>query len=410
MASIQKRGENSWLLVVEAGYDAKGKRARRTKTVRVEDKALLKTTKKLSDYLDGELYKFRIEVEAGEYIAPEKMLFTAFVEEWRTKYLVKEFSQTTINTHDSLLKNHILPAIGHMRIDKINTMQIINLLSHLGEEGSRKDGKGETLSDRTISHVYRVLKRVFDKAEEWNVVKDNPIKKVKKPKFEEKEMDYYEGEEARFVILALEKEDTMWKLFFLGAMLGGLRRGELIALQWSDIDFENFCISIDKNIPLTEGGVPLVKKPKTKKSIRIIDMPEWYMEELKKYRYIWKQTKLGLGSHWEGGEKEYIFHGGKGKPLYHTTPTTKWRRFVKKNNLKYIRLHDLRHTMVTLLIEAGTNMKAIQKRAGHSSVKVTSDVYGHITKKVSRGTADQFDKFNPNQFVNNSSTIDKSGS
>ncbi|WP_312474146.1 site-specific integrase [Neobacillus sp.] len=410
MASMQKRGENSWLLVVESGYNAKGDRARRTKTVRVEDKALLKTKKKLQDYLDGELYKFRIEVEAGEYISPEKMLFSAFVEEWRKKYLIKEFSQTTINQYNSLLKNHILPAFGHIRIDKFNTMQIINLFSQLREKGSRKDGRGETLSDRTISHVYRVLKKLFDKAEEWNVIKDNPIKKVSKPKFEEKEMEYYEGEEARFVILALEKEEIMWKLFFLGAMLGGLRRGELIALQWSDIDFETLCISIDKNIPLTENGEPIIKKPKTKKSIRIVDMPEWYMEDLKRYKLAWKQTKLCLGNHWEGGDKEYIFHGGKGKPLFHTTPTTKWRRFIDKNNLKYIRLHDLRHTMVTLLIEAGTNMKAIQKRAGHSSVKVTSDIYGHITKKVSRATADQFNKFDPNRFVNNSSTIDKNGS
>jgi integrase len=396
--------------VVEAGYKANGTRNRRTKTVRVEDKALLKTTKKLNDYLEGELYKFKIEVESGEYISPERMLFSAFVKDLRTKYLVKELSQTTLKTHDSLLKNHILPKFGHLRIDKINTMQIISLLSQLGEEGSRKDGRGEILSNRTISHIYGVLKRVFDKAEEWKVVIDNPMKKVKKPKFEQKEMGYYEEEEAQFVILALEKENLMWKLFFLGSMIGGLRRGELIALEWSDIDFENSCISIDKNIPLTEGGIPLVKKPKTKNSIRVIDMPEWYMEDLKKYRLIWKQTKLGLGAHWEGGAKEYVFHGVKGKALYHSTPTTKWRRFVQKNNLKYIRLHDLRHTMVTLLIEAGENMKAIQKRAGHSSAKVTSDVYGHITKKVSRGTADRFNKFDPNYFVNNPSTIDKNGS
>jgi integrase len=89
MASYQRRSENSFLLVVETGYDARGKRIRRTKTVRIEDKALLKTTKKLREYLEAELHKFKIEVEAGEYIAPEKMTLINFVEEWENKYAIK---------------------------------------------------------------------------------------------------------------------------------------------------------------------------------------------------------------------------------------------------------------------------------------------------------------------------------
>ncbi|MFB5166149.1 hypothetical protein V2P11_10135 [Parageobacillus toebii] len=92
MASIQRRGKSSFLLVVEAGYDAKGKRLRRTKTIRIEDEALLKTTKKLRDYLNEQLLKFKMEVEAGEYIAPEKMKLADFIKEWETKYAVKELS------------------------------------------------------------------------------------------------------------------------------------------------------------------------------------------------------------------------------------------------------------------------------------------------------------------------------
>ncbi|MGJ7912037.1 tyrosine-type recombinase/integrase [Neobacillus sp. LXY-1] len=133
-------------------------------------------------------------------------------------------------------------------------------------------------------------------------------------------------------------------------------------------------------------------------------MPDWYMEELKLYQFEWKKEKLKVGELWEGEKNEYLFHAGYGKPLFHNSPTQKWIQFIKKHNLKRIRLHDLSHTMVTLLIEAGTNIKAISKRARHKNTGITSDIYGHITKKVSRETADKFDRFDPRKKIVNSSS------
>jgi integrase len=401
MASFQKRGTDSFLLVVEAGYNAKGKRIRRTKTIRIKDKALLKTTKKLRDYLNDELVKFKMEVEAGEYISLDKIQLSSFIEEWKTKFAEKNLAVTTFTSYDSHIRNHIIPHFGHLRMDQIKTIQIINFLDQLTLPEARKDGRDKPLSNRSIADIYLALKSIFKKATEWKVIKENPMEGVPKPKYEKKEMLYYEEEEAQQVIAALYKEHIMWRVYFLGAMIGGMRRGELLALEWTDILFEDGGISVTKNIPIKKNGQHMVKSTKNNKS-RIIDMPDWYMDELKKYHHLWKQEKLKTGELWEGGDKQYLFHRGFGIPLYPSTPTTKWRRFVKKHDLKYIRLHDLRHTMVTLLIEAGANMKAIQKRAGHSSLKVTSDTYGHVTKKVSKVTAEQFNKFAPN--VNNSST------
>ncbi|MEV2910581.1 site-specific integrase [Paenibacillus larvae] len=115
-----------------------------------------------------------------------------------------------------------------------------------------------------------------------------------------------------------------------------------------------------------------------------------------------------MGDKWRGGDKQYVFHAGYGKPLHYTTPTTWWRNFVKRNQLKYIRFHDLRHSSATLLIEAGASMKAIQERLGHSKHQTTADIYAHITKKVSRETAEKFDKFAPKNHVPNSSPIQNS--
>ena len=406
MASIQKRGENSWLLVVEAGYNEKGKRIKKTRTIRVEDKALLKTTKRLREHLEGELHKFKIEVEAGEYIAPEKMKFVLFSEEWKAKYAVKEYSITTFSKYEGHLKNHILPVFGHKSLNQIKTIHIIDFIDALSKPEARKDGKNTSLSTATIHDVYKVIKNIFNKAVEWKLIGKNPMEGVKKPSIEESEMNYYDENEASELIAALSKETRMWRLYFLGAMNGGLRRGELLALEFTDIDYDDSTISITKNIPKSKNGQPIIKVPKTKKSTRVVVMPEWYMNELKQYEIEWKQNKLALGNLWEEPGRKFLFHSGFGKAIYFTTPTGKWRKIVKKHNLKPIRLHDLRHTMVTLLIEAGENLKVIQERAGHASLKITSDTYGHLTKKVNKAAASKFDKFDPQnknrqQSVNN---------
>ncbi|MCG6199584.1 Arm DNA-binding domain-containing protein, partial [Anoxybacillus sp. LAT_38] len=157
MASIQKRGENSWLLVVDAGYDANGKRIKRTKTVRCKTKR----------EAEKELAKFVVEVEAGEYIAPEKITFAAFVEEWRKKHGEKNLSPTVLDSYDSYLKNHILPVFGHLRIDQVKTIQIVNFFDKLAEPGMRKDGG--VLSSTTRRYIYRVLRDVLERAVEWQL-------------------------------------------------------------------------------------------------------------------------------------------------------------------------------------------------------------------------------------------------
>lgn len=131
MASIEKRGSNSWRLVVEAGYDASGKRLKRYKSVKIEDLALLKTTKRLNDFLNQELVKFKIEVEAGEYIATEKMTFEAFVQEWEAKYAIKHLAEKTQYTYRSHLKTRIMPTFGHLRLDQIKPLHIVSFMDIL---------------------------------------------------------------------------------------------------------------------------------------------------------------------------------------------------------------------------------------------------------------------------------------
>jgi integrase len=180
----------------------------------------------------------------------------------------------------------------------------------------------------------------------------------------------------------------------LGALLGGLRRGELLALEWSDMMYPQLAIHVTKSISLVEKGEAREKGTKNNED-RIVEMPEWYMKLLKLYERNWRKNKMNSDIPWRGGDREYLFHNGTGKPLYHTTPSAWWKEFVAENNLKYIRFHDLRHSSATLLIEAGKPLKAIQERLGHKQHQTTADIYAHVTKKVSRDLADSFDHFDP---------------
>jgi len=267
-------------------------------------------------------------------------------------------------------------------------------MNNLKKPGARKDGRGEKLSSYTIIYFYNVLRNVFNVAKEWNLIKENPMDGVPKPKKEKTKINPYTAEEAKEVIGKLYDEPIMWRLFILGSMLGGFRRGELIALEWSDVNFADKCIRIRKSISLVQNGQAYEKGTKNDEE-RTVDMPDWYMAELEQYYKVWKRQRWENNDIWVGGDREYLFHNGTGKPLYHTTPTTWWREFVKRHKLRKVRLHDLRHSSATLLIEAGAHLKAIQERLGHKQFQTTADIYAHVTKKVSRELAEKFNALNP---------------
>lgn len=392
MAHYVQRGKNSYRLIVDLGRDAKGGRIRRTKTVRVPDGL---SGRKLKEFLDLELAKFRLEIESGAYIAPEKMFFRDFaLGEWWPKFAEKRYSPAYQKNINSILRAHVLPSLGDMRLDAVRTIHCVNLMDEL----SRRPGRsGRSLSGSTLLNVHKVLDSIFSKAVEWRLIKENPMDGVERPKMDRWKKQYYDEEEAKEVIAALYQEPVEWRLYFLGAMLGGFRRGELLALEWKDVDFEQNVIHVTKSISLTKDGQPVETPPKTD-SEGTVAMPEWYMRELEAYYRQWKKERLQVIDRWEGGSREYVFHNGFGKPWHYTTPTTRWRKFIRRHELKPVRLHDLRHTAATLLIEAGAELKAVQERLRHSRYQTTADFYAHVTKRVSKETAAKLEKFDPRQF------------
>lgn len=390
MANIQQRGPNSWFFTVYTGRGADGKYGRRTKTLTITDEALLKTKKKLQDHIDGEYAKFRQEVLAGEYIAPEKMTFSSFVEEWREKYAVKHLESSTVEKYDFQLKNHINPIFGHRKLSDIKSIHIVDFIEKLQQDGGRADGKKGGLSSTSARYIHRVIKDIFDRAVEWKVIGVNPVLTVKRPKVAKRESKVLNEEEVAVVFDALEKEPFLWKMMITLALTTGLRRGELLALEWKNIDLEAGTLDVKQSLSYANGQ-HLIKEPKTTNSIRRISLPPSIITELKSYYLHCRKERLALGDAWQGGEHFFLFSATSGKPLYHTVPGTWLRRFIKRNKLPQIRFHDLRHTSATLLINQGVHAKTIAARLGHADIRTTMNIYGHALQSADQAAADKFE-------------------
>lgn len=381
--SVEKRGKDSWRLTVTLGYDQNGKQIKKRKTVKASG---IREAKKL-------LTQFEAEILAGEYIDPQNIRLADFIPEWRSKYAVGELSPATLARYDEIIKGRILLEFGHMRLDKVKPLQILGFLEKLKQDGARGDGKPGGLSSGSIQYHHRVLKNIFSRAVEWQLIKDNPLASVKKPKVTQMKTEVYNKQDAQFLFMALEKEPVMWQILIKLAITTAMRRGELLGLEWEHIDLSNGVISVKQTLNYTKDKGYFVKEPKTRNSVRQLSLPKLLLNDLKKYRIVCLENRMKIDDMWKEGEHFFLFTAIDGKPLHPSSIYTWWGRFIKKNNLPYIRFHDLRHTSATLLMNAGVPMKIISNRLGHASISTTMNIYGHALEEADQKAADMFNHF-----------------
>ncbi|TBL68192.1 tyrosine-type recombinase/integrase [Paenibacillus thalictri] len=403
MANYRQRGKNSWELAVSLGRGADGKYTRRTKTVIVEDERILRAPKRLETYLDQEWLKFKEEIEAGSYIAPAKLTFSQFVELWKEKYADNQLERKTLYTYMVNLNTRILPAFGNLQLDQIKPLHIVDFLGLLGKDGSRKDKKAGALSSGTIQMNHRVLKNIFSRAVEWKIIGDNPAAEVKKPKVTHKEINPYDEEEIKAMLQALQKEPYHWRMMITLALTTGMRRGELLGLEWKHIDWKTGVIDVQQSVSISLKGELIVKVPKTKNSKRKIALPFSVLGELRDYYAYRVKERNKIGDAWQGGEYFFVFAHEDGRAFHHERPYLWFRHFVKKNGFRYNNFHSLRHASATLLINQGVHVKVISERLGHGSITTSMNIYGHALRSADQAAADKFE----NLFTSDTKKTDK---
>lgn len=287
-------------------------------------------------------------------------------------------------TTQLLFNNHILPELGSRYIDKI-TPAICQLAVNRWADKRPKS--------------YKILagyaSQVFDYAYRVELVDNNPFKRVIVPRQKQQTTkdNYYTKQELSQFLECCKKEcDLKYYAAFRLLAYSGMRKGELRALTWDDINFSKNTISINKTAAIDETGKNVIQLPKTNNSMRIISMDQQTMAILREWRIKQRKELLKLGYNAMNGQ-QIVFNGKNNKPLSHVTLNDKFKDIQVKNGLKAITIHGLRHTHCSLLLAAGVPVNDVKDRLGHANIQTTLNIYAHVTKQQQKNTADLFSKF-----------------
>jgi integrase len=248
--------------------------------------------------------------------------------------------------------------------------------------------KEKKLSEKSISHHHRLISAMLTTAVQWQLILSNPCERVKPPKVERKEAEYYNVAEVLKMMELLENEPLKYRVMITIVIFCGLRRGELTNLEWSDIDFEEETISVSKQLQyLPELGIYEIKSAKTDAGNRTVSIPAELTELLQEYKSWQDEEKIRWGNKWiESGK---LFTKENGEPIFPDTPSQWFNRFIKRHNLPPLTFHQLRHTNASLLIGEGVDVATVSKRLGHADKTVTLRTYTHALKEHDREAADK---------------------
>lgn len=263
-----------------------------------------------------------------------------------------------------------------------------------------------TLCNRTIMHHHRLICSILNVAVQWQVIVSNPAARVKPPKVEtQTEARHFEEAEVEKMLELLETEPIKYKAMIYITLFTGCRLGELSGLEWDDINLDEGMIRIKQAGQYIPGIGSFIKEPKNEGSKRVISLPPMVVAVLKEYRAWQSEQRLKLGELWdlnkqnESDEPRYfVFTQWDGKPIYPTTPSNWFRKFLNRNDLPYVNFHGLRHTSASILIAENVDIQTIAKRLGHTKPTTTTSIYSHFLKKPDEEAAQKFENlFNKNK-------------
>jgi integrase len=369
---VRARGPGSWELKYDVGRDPiTGKRQVKFKTVRGNKRDAQRQLRELLGAVDQ-----------GRHADPGKMTLGAWLGQW----LEEARPNVAPKTHEryaEIVQKHLVPTLGAIALAKLAPVHIQRYYAAALASG-RLDGKGG-LSAQTVRHFDRVLGRALRRARALRLIASNPAEDVERPTVERREMRTLDPEQSA-KLLASVSGNRFHPLVFL-ALATGLRRGELLALRWCDLDLPGRFLRVVQSLEETRAGLRF-KAPKTKRSCRTVALSPAVVELLQEHRVrqLEERLLLGLGR----SENDLVFTRIDGAPIAPDT-FSGWFAAAAKRAGVQISLHGLRHTHVTDLLRANVHPKIASERVGHSSVAFTLDRYSHAVAGLQEDAALRID-------------------
>lgn len=441
MASITERKNKdgkitSYLIAVTLGRDEAGNKIRETTSIKIgelKEKTPAKRRKEVEQFA----VEFEKAVKDGSaFTSGDRITFAEFVNIWNDNSLTQKvlsgtLSKGTQEWYCRMIRDHVTPYIGHMKLNRIKAVHIDKIVTRLLNEGKKP---------KTIRSVFGSVRSCLNYAVRKDMIRENPCLRCEPLPVIGKDKDLHtfsEDQVQRFLNDALTKEyeipikghtrkytvyngsgqefevqdytehrsvPLQFRVYFTLAVYGGFRRGELIGLNWEDVDPKNKTITIRKAVSLSEDG-QYIKDPKTKSGFRTIRVPKVCFDLLDQWKREQKSICVSLGTAWEGFRgrdfaKNPVFIQTDGKRMNVQTPSAKFHKILKAYNktvdeadrLPLIRLHDLRHTNASHLVSSGIDIETVAKRLGHSKPSFTLDVYGHALEENDEKASDKLEE------------------
>lgn len=378
MATTRKRG-NTYQIRVSCGYDTSGNQVVQTMSWKPADGM---TQKQIMNELKRQEILFQEKCMKGQVTANVK--FQDFAEQWFEEYAKLNLRNTSYERMKQLTVR-VYPAIGHLRLDKVTSRHIQQFINDLALNGkSLKNGK--PLSRKTAVHHLSFISDVFSYALKMEMLTDNPCKRVTVPKGEKKEKDIYTLEEVEKLFQLLETAPLKYRVFVTLAIYSGFRRGEMLGLEWKDIDWDNCVISVRRTSNYTASKGIYTDTTKTKKSQRSLKFPQNVMDLLREYKAEQDEERITLGTKWIDYDR--LFVKWNGEPMNNNTPYFWLREFCEENNFRFCDIHSLRHFYASALINKGVDAAAVSGALGHSTITTTTSIYCHVFNQAQARAGD----------------------
>lgn len=380
---ITKRSKDSYSIVIDVGTDpATGKRK--------QQRVSIKGTKKEAEQRLSELLH---QLDTGTFIKPGKTTVAEYLERWLKDYAWPNLSPKTAEGYEHMINRHIVPALGNIPLTQLKPSDIQKYYSDKLATG-RKDGTGG-LSARTVRHHHVTLHGALQIAVKQGLLIRNPCDAVTPPHYQRPEMHTLNEDDIHKLLEAAK--DTLYYPIFYIALFTGMRRSEMLALRWCDIDLDLCELSVTRSLHHLRDGTTVFRQPKTTKSRRMIALSPSTALVLREHRGKQIAERLLTGK--PLSDDSLIFSHPDGKPLLPDSITRHWIRLTRRLGMN-IRLHDARHTMATLMLKQGVHPKIVQERLGHASITTTLDTYSHVTPGLQAAAALRFDELVNNRTSN----------
>jgi integrase len=357
---VGERSPGNWALIIEVKDPITGKRKRKWFSVEANGKKEARAKRA----------KLATEIKSGAYQEPSKVTLREYLTDWLT-YMK---SQVTPNTHQryaGLVTMNIIPLLGNITLTDLKPAHIKAAYAS-ALEGGRRDGKEGGLSPMTVGHMHRVLKQAMQQAVEGELLTRNPVNACKPPKTNRVPVRTYDLAQTVELIDAVRGTSILMPTLL--AVLCGLRRGEICALRWRNVNTLTGQLSIIESLEQTNAGLRF-KTPKNGKG-RTVALSPTMVTELRAYRLERAEALLRLGVRLSDDDLVVSLPDGSVLPPIYVSQH--WARAIRKTSLAHLRFHDLRHAHATHMLANGTHPKVASERLGHSRIGITLDLYQHV--------------------------------